>query len=231
MMTCHLRKDCGGRLNPRCFVACMEFIWNRNPRHIICNIQNIMEDTSVKWGLVLLKHFSNPDELHPNNYWGNLAMADARKEHVKAYRGDKKYDKPSWDAHTVKQQRRLARFQGHLCVVEEFSKTLDTPFNGGALHVMQPKANLKAKKSFMQMQVLEPKNELVKEKFDRFFAVYDIWVEWKQEEDTMYMLDCGYYGKVDAEEDEGVSSISRHGSSASVASIEPEDESKAREWR
>ena len=171
MMTANLRSGCGGRLNFSCFVACMESIWGVNPLHIISNIGNIMEDISVKWGLILLKHFSNPDANHPNNYWGNRELARAKKNRMETYRQGCKYTNHSWDVHAANQQRRFARFQGHFRVVDEFSRTLAAPFNSGPFQVVQPKANLKAKTSPVKMRVLEPRNALVKEKFDKFLAM------------------------------------------------------------
>ena len=37
------------------------------------------QHVSCKVALVMLKHFSNPSEDHPNNYWGNLELIEKER--------------------------------------------------------------------------------------------------------------------------------------------------------
>lgn len=81
MMLGNLRHGLGGYANMDAWMACMEIVWEKDPHLLIRNIEHIMQDTSYKWGLTLLKHFSNnygPDDRiqNRNNYWGNLAHAN-----------------------------------------------------------------------------------------------------------------------------------------------------------
>lgn len=86
MMLGNLRKGMGGYANMDAWVACMEVVWKLSPLLLIRNIEHIMQDTSYKWGLTLLKHFSNNYCLsdldqNRNNYWGNLAHANRHTIH------------------------------------------------------------------------------------------------------------------------------------------------------
>lgn len=82
----NLRDGSCGTADMQSWMACMEVVWEKNPLHLIANIRCIMEDVSCKWALTLLKHFSNPDESHGNNYWGNLMLAEQHKKHRLSYR-------------------------------------------------------------------------------------------------------------------------------------------------
>lgn len=160
MMFGNLRKGGGGRADMPTFMACMDVIWRNNPQHIVSNIRFIMEvrdfssasiccivcvlicgcyeqHVSCKMALVMLKHFSNPSEDHPNNYWGNLDLIEKRKCHRMTYRPAvvmDEYDRiPYWvhwektelkqkadDARIEVARRRERRFNAHVRMLEDF---------------------------------------------------------------------------------------------------------------
>jgi hypothetical protein len=184
----NLREGGFGTVDMKSWVACMEVVWEMNPRHIILNIRNIMEHVSCKWALTLLKHFSNPDETHRNNYWGNLLLAEKHKEHRQSFRVSlvleernriPLYDFKQRELFLAKAQlaadaaelRRKKRFDAHVKVLEEFVEehvcmpgVIDNIFQ-----ILQPKPlSLKTKTFEVCRKVWVPKNAEVAFEFFKF---------------------------------------------------------------
>lgn len=102
MMLGDLRKGGAGIANMNMWFLCMEKIWEWSPATIIAHIGDIMDMTSCKWGLTLLKHLSNPEADNSNNYWGNLALADAHTVKRVSFR-------PKWMLEVMQKSRSMPK--------------------------------------------------------------------------------------------------------------------------
>jgi hypothetical protein len=180
-MMANLRPGGCGRLCMHAFIACMEVVWRKNPKHVIDNIKHIMEDVSCKMGLLLLKHFSNPDTEHPNNYWGNLDKIKERENLRQAWEYGPLHRE---DVQEFRLQRRRSRFQGRMRVLEEFVQFLGPPFEN-VFEVVQPKACVMKRVVSTRKRVLVPKTKLVEDKFNFFLSVYDMLQEFFNERDFL----------------------------------------------
>ena len=164
MMIGNLREGGGGRADMKTFMACMEVIWDKKPHLIIANIKFIMMDVSCKMGLILLKHFSNlDDEENTNNYWGNLAAIENKKQLRLSFRPNlilqERRQLPIWagchraellskaqQAADEAQLRRKRRFDAHGKVLQEFVESLAMPgVIDDVFQIVQPKAAVKDK--------------------------------------------------------------------------------------
>jgi hypothetical protein len=189
MMFGNLRPGGGGRPNMNAFVACMEHVWLQNPAHITRNIECIMEDVSCKMMLVLLKHFSNlgDNSSSPNNYWGNLALIQAKKEKSWA-RNDKPMDE---DTILRKKQKRRDRFAAHVRTLQSFmEEKLDQSLFSSIFQIVQPKACVNNSKTYA-VEMFGPiaRTEGVAAKFDFFCKVIGILDAWEEEIATLNQLE------------------------------------------
>lgn len=202
MLFGNLRKGGGGKCNMNAFVACMDVIWATDPMHIVANVENIMDvspsshlslllpktfltkmcktqDVSCKMMLVLLKHFSNPDPKHLNNYWGNLAAIAARKQLRCSFsKSAAVEDTDSFhdyrDIATVSKARRKKRFEGHQHTLEAFlssSHFQDCYYiqEEGIFSILQPKVWVRQPKAVTcKVNKLMPRSSAVAEQWEAF---------------------------------------------------------------
>ncbi len=95
-------------------------------------------------GLVILKHLSNPDPKHRNNFWGLIDLMAERKEHRLSFRPtqimkdhiqlpfwfhEERIDlwKKAQEAANTQQLRRKKRFDAHVQVLQDFVETMGMP--------------------------------------------------------------------------------------------------------
>ena len=99
----------------------------------------VWQDVSCKVGLLLLKHFSNQDTKHPNNYWGFLDMMENRKTHRRSFRTGvvmEEFHRLPWYCYWEKEKlleeaqeainfdkiRRKANFDRHMGMLKAFER-------------------------------------------------------------------------------------------------------------
>ena len=202
MMFGNLRPGGGGRPNMNAFVACMEHVWTQNPAHVTENVECIMQDVSCKMMLVLLKHFSNlgDNSSSPNNYWGNLALIQAKKEKKWARADDPKKE----ETILAKKQKRRDRFAAHVRMLQSFmEEKLDPSLFSSIFQIVQPKACVSKDKTYAaQMYGPIARTGEVAAKFDLFCKVFvDILDAWEAEIAVLLQLDDSATAEVMTEQD------------------------------